>query len=235
MKGMQLLLGNKVVFWRWILVLPVLNQSIAVLLSVQNVRGGFIVIVLMCLGRWVYYCVQMSLSLECLAHNHSVEKLEFKRDEDVLEVKKFCYLGDVISCYGQASEAVSARIGSVLRKFRELSGVLVGKQGLSLKQWEIYQCWVRPVSLYCCERWYLLLRMEHHMIRMMCGVRLVDRESTDVLHDKVGVVTKIKDMIMQSHLLPYGNVIHWDINSQICEVMNLEITGKRKKGQPRKL
>ena len=77
----------------------------------------------------------------CLAHNHSVEKLEFKRDEDVLEVKKFCYLGDVISCYGQASEAVSARIGSVLRKFRELSGVLVGKQGLSLKQWEkIYQC-----------------------------------------------------------------------------------------------
>ena len=46
------------------------------------------------------------------------------------------------------------------------------------------------------------------MIRMMCGVRLVDRESTDVLHDKVGVVVKIKDMIMQSHLLPYGNVIH---------------------------
>ena len=57
------------------------------------------------------------------------EKLEFKRGEDVFEkVETFCYLGDMISCFGRASEAVSARIG------RERSGVLVGKQGLSLKQ-----------------------------------------------------------------------------------------------------
>ena len=40
----------------------------------------------------------------------------------------------MISCYGGASEAVSARIGSAWKKFRELNGVLVGKQGLSLKQ-----------------------------------------------------------------------------------------------------
>ena len=50
----------------------------------------------------------------CLGHNCSVEeKLELKRGEDVLEtVEKFCCLGDMISCYGGASEAVSARIGS---------------------------------------------------------------------------------------------------------------------------
>ena len=39
------------------------------------------------------------------------------------EWKSFFYLGDVISCYEGASEAASARIGSVL----------VGKQDLSLK------------------------------------------------------------------------------------------------------
>ena len=33
------------------------------------------------------------------------------------------------------------------------------------------------------------------MIRMMCGVRLVDRVSTDVLPERLGVVVKIKDMI----------------------------------------
>ena len=46
----------------------------------------------------------------CLGHNCTAEeKLEFKRDEDVLEeVKKFCYLGDMVSCYGGASEAVSS-------------------------------------------------------------------------------------------------------------------------------
>ena len=49
-------------------------------------------------------------------------------------MEKFSYLGDMISCYSGASETVSASIGSAWKKFRELSGVLVGKQGLSLKQ-----------------------------------------------------------------------------------------------------
>ena len=67
-------------------------------------------------------------------------------------MEKFCYLGDMISCYGGASEAVSARIGSAWKTFRELSGVLVGKQGLSLKQQgKIYQCYSRPVLLCCCK------------------------------------------------------------------------------------
>ena len=89
----------------------------------------------------------------------------------------------MISCYGGASEAVIARIDSAWKKFRELNGVLVGKQGLSLKQRaKIYQCCVRPVLLYCCETWELtvadearLRGVERRMIRMMCGVRLVNR------------------------------------------------------------
>ena len=55
-----------------------------------------------------------------------------KRGKDE-EVEEFCYLGGMISCYGGVSEAVSARIGSAWKKFRELSGALVRKQGLSLK------------------------------------------------------------------------------------------------------
>ena len=62
---------------------------------------------------------------------------------------------------------------------------------------------------------------------------LVDRVSTDVLQGRLYVVVKIEDII-QSHLQWYGHVIHRDINSQIREVMELEITVKRKKGQPRK-
>ena len=50
-------------------------------------------------------------------------------------MEKFCYhLGDIISFYGGVSEVVSARIGSACKKFWELSGKLVGEQGLSLKQ-----------------------------------------------------------------------------------------------------
>ena len=58
----------------------------------------------------------------------------------------------MISFYGGASEVVTVRIGSAWKKFRELSGVLVGKQGLSLKQREkIYQYCVRRVLFYSCE------------------------------------------------------------------------------------
>ena len=82
-------------------------------------------------------------------------------------MEKFCYLGYMISFYGGASEAVTVRIGSAWKKFRELSGVLVGKQGLSLKQrWKIYQCCVRPALLYCSETWEITVADE----ASLCGV-----------------------------------------------------------------
>ena len=86
--------------------------------------------------------------------------------------------------------------------------MLAGKQVLFLKQrGKICQCFVRPVLLYCCETWELtvadearLRGVERRMIRMMCGVRLVDSVLTVVLRYRVGVVVKIEDMIIQSRL-----------------------------------
>ena len=104
-------------------------------------------------------CRDVFVCRTCLGHNCSVEeKLEFKR-------------------------------GSAWKKLRELKGVLFRKQCLSLKQQgKLYQCCVRPVLLYCCETWERsvaddasLHGGEHRMIRMICGVRLVDRVSTDIL------------------------------------------------------
>ena len=65
-------------------------------------------------------------------------------------------------------------------------------------------------------------------------MRLVDRLSTDVLRDRMGGVVKVEDMIIQSCLRWYTHVMRGDINSQIREVSKVEITGKRKKGRPRK-
>ena len=60
-----------------------------------------------------------------------------------------------------------------------------------------------------------LCRVEHCMIRMICGVTMVDRVSTNVLLDRKYVVVKIEDMIIQSLMWWYGHVMHGDINSQI--------------------
>ena len=40
------------------------NELVVSLFSVRNVRGGFMVVFLLCLGRRVYYRIGMSLSAE---------------------------------------------------------------------------------------------------------------------------------------------------------------------------
>ena len=59
---------------------------------------------------------------DVIGHHSSVEKkLDFKRGKEVLEeVEKFYYLDDLVSCYGGASEIVSAKIGIAWKKFRKL-------------------------------------------------------------------------------------------------------------------
>ena len=79
--------------------------------------------------------------------------------------------------------------------------MVVGKQSLPLKQRaKIYQFCVRPVLLYCCKTWELTVadeartrEVERRMISMICGVRLVDRVSTDVLRERLGFAVKTED------------------------------------------
>ena len=88
-KGMQLLLGTKIVFRKKIHVVSLVSGLFVILFSVPNVRGGFIVIFLMCLGG-LLSCRDVFVCRTCLGHNCSIEeKSEFKRCEDVLkEVEK---------------------------------------------------------------------------------------------------------------------------------------------------
>ena len=64
---------------------------------------------------------------------------------------------------------------------------------------KIYQCCVRPVFLQCLKTWGLtvmdearLCGVERCLTRMMFGMRLVDRVSTNVFCDRVGVLVKIE-------------------------------------------
>ena len=60
---------------------------------------------------------------------------------------------------------MSARVGSAWKKFRELNGVLVGKQGLSLKQRG--KCISVVLDQFCCtvvKRGNFLLRMRQDFV-----------------------------------------------------------------------
>ena len=63
-------------------------------------------------------------------------------------VDKFCYLGDMLNQEGGCEHAILKRMQTGWLKFRELSGLLIGK-GMSLKSKVIiYTTCIRPVMLY---------------------------------------------------------------------------------------
>ena len=110
-------------------------------------------------------------------------------------------LSAMLSSHGGVFKAVSARIGSSWKKFEKLSEVLIGKQGLPLKQRrKIYRCCAWPVLLYFSETWELsvagkvrLREVKCHK-RMMCGVRLLDRASSvDLCHRELVWVGQLKN------------------------------------------
>lgn len=76
--------------------------------------------------------------------------------------------------------------------------------------------------------------MEGRLIRIICGVRLVDRISSAFFRERVVVFVQVKDIGEHSNLRWYGYIIYPDTDSQILEVMELEIGKKRKEGPPEK-
>ena len=119
----------------------------------------------------------------------------------------------MISCHGGASKAVITRIGNVWKNVRELIRVVVGKQGLSLKKWGMIYIsvmyYIIFVVLYCCETWELIaadeaqLHQVEHQLMTICGVKLVDRLSTDVLRDKGGGGVLVNLFITEPYIEGY--------------------------------
>ena len=68
-------------------------------------------------------------------------------------VDKFCYLGDMLNQEGGCEHAIIKRIQTGWLKFKELSGLLIGK-GMSLRsKGIIYTTCIRPEMLYGSETW----------------------------------------------------------------------------------
>ena len=94
-------------------------------------------------------------------------------------VDKLCYLG-------VCEQAILKRMQTGWLKFRELSGLLIGK-GMHLKsKGIIYTTCIRPAMLYGSETWVTKIedirkiqRSEMRMLRWMTGVSLSERKSNE--------------------------------------------------------
>ena len=94
------------------------------------------------------------------------------------KVDKCCYLGDMLDADGGCDSAVTARVRSAWKKFREYLPILTGK-GFSLK----VKGKVRSCLMHGSETWPMKVehelkmnRTEMSMIRWMCGIKLNERK-----------------------------------------------------------
>ena len=78
---------------------------------------------------------------------------------------------------------------------------------------KVYKSYVRSAMLYGSETWCLrenkiaILRRERLMVRMMCGVKLVDKRNTEELMDMLGLKEAADKLTRVNGVRWYGHVL----------------------------
>ena len=68
----------------------------------------------------------------------------------------------------------------------------------------------------------------------MCGQKIVDRKTTEEQMDMLGLKETIDRLATANGVRWYGHVLRRDDDSVLRVALNLEVTGKRKRGRPKK-
>ena len=165
------------------------------------------------------------------------EKVKLGSDE-VEIVKEFCYLGDMLETEGGVEAAVAARVRVGWRKFKEISGMLCGRDVSMKIKGQLYKACVRSAMCYGAECWALRkeevtrLRMaEMRMVRMVCGKTLKDKCQSQELRARVGVDDI--EGFLRSHRLRWAGHVERAGEGVLKQVGEMKVKGTRKKGRPR--
>ena len=170
-----------------------------------------------------------------------VDSIERLCDE-VETVNGFCYLGDRLNASGGCEAAVTARVKIDWIRFRECGELLLGNRFPMKMKGKVYRCCIRSAILYGSETWCLkenekaiLRRTERAMVRAICGRKVVDRKTTDEQIDMLGLKETIDRLATANEVRWHGHVLRRDDDSVLRVALDLEVSGKRKRGRPKKI
>ena len=161
-------------------------------------------------------------------------------DGDNIEVvDRFSYLGDGISTEGGAQKAVTSRIRSAWKKFKEVSNVICGRS-MSLKvRGTLYKSYVSNALTYGAECWALkmederrLKTTEMRMLRMICGKTLKDEMNNEKIREMTGVV-RLEEFLREKRLRWLGHVVKMDEERGPVKALLLEVNGTKKEDRKR--
>ena len=106
---------------------------------------------------------------------------------------------------------------------------------------KVYCCCVRSAILYGSEAWCskenekaILRRTERASVRAMCGQKVVDRKTTEEQMYILGLKETIDRLATANGIGCYGHVLRRDDDSVLRVALDLEVSGERKQGRPKK-
>jgi len=168
-----------------------------------------------------------------------MEEMMLEDDVAIEGVKKFCYLGDVISGDGSSNAASIARVRCGWKKFRELACILTHKKVSPRLKGRVYSTCVRSAMVYGSETWPMTAeqerrfeRAEMRMVRWMCGVSLRDNLRSDELRRRLGIEA-IGQVLRRGRLRWLGHVLRKEENDWVRKSMNIIVVGNRGRGRPK--
>ncbi|XP_002731282.2 uncharacterized protein LOC100366586, partial [Saccoglossus kowalevskii] len=203
-------------------------------------------------GKWIHgRCAKIKRVTQRLARDFAcgrckngvgrVVEQEEKLCDEVETVKEFTYLGDKVSVGGGCEAAVTARARFAWVKFREYGELLYGKRFPLEMKGIVYKSCVRPALLYGSETWCLsenelgiLRRTERAMVRVMCGVKLMNRKKTKDLMQMLDLKEAVDRLAEANGVRWYGHVLRREDGHVIRRALDLEVSGPRKRGRPKK-
>jgi len=107
---------------------------------------------------------------------------------------------------GGCDSAVTARVRSAWKKFREYLPILTGKGFLLKLKGKVYATCVRSCLMHGSETWPM--KVEHElklnctemrMIRWMCGVKLTERKKSGELRELLGLEGEVEGIRQRRH------------------------------------
>ena len=158
--------------------------------------------------------------------------------EDLEVVDSFCYLGDLTDAGGSCTLSVINRTRVAWGKFHDLLPVLTCRTLSYYTKGYVYATCVRSAMLHAMECLALtaddinkLQKTDRAMIRWICGVKLKDRVSSDVLLQKLKIPSVV-ELCRLNRLRWFGHVDRSQTWIKKCTEMTVE--GNAKAGGQKK-
>ena len=189
---------------------------------------------------------QMGLSLNCkktecmvISKKKIIPRCQLKiNDSPIVQIKKFSYLGSMITEDGRCETEIKRRIGMAKDAFQKMKSILRNTHISMTTKRRILECYIFPILSYASECWTISKCMEKRLeaaevwfYRRMLRISWIDRVSNAEVFRRAGVQRTLFQSIRKHQMEFYGHIMR----KQELEALSAtgKIEGTRSRGRQR--